>query len=205
MIGHRTITIEHLPNEVFLGIFSFHRLLSGSYLPPAVGRPPSAAWRWHTLAHVCQRWRDIIFSSLRHLETRLIIPRKSPKTPLDSWPALPLSVWYSHSNKYMPKEQKADVVAAFDHSDRIREICLPTEMDDSFWTSIGNKSFLESERLELYGPPTITLPHEFLGRSGPLPGYAVFSWMTSTSLHYHNFSSQDGSRLSSPWPSHPHR
>jgi len=69
----------------------------------------------------------------------------------------------------MPKEQKADVVAAFDHSDRIREICLPTEMDDSFWTSIGNKSFLELERLELYGPPTITLPHEFLGRSGPLP------------------------------------
>src|SRR5712671_6238695 len=169
MIGHRTITIEHLPNEVFLGIFSFHRLLSGSYLPLAVGRPPSAAWRWHTLAHVCQRWRDLIFSSLRQLEARLIIPRKSPKTPLDSWPALPLSVWYEGNNNYVPEAQEADVAAAFEHSDRIREIRLPVTMGYSLWRSICNKSFPELEHLTLVGPSRVTPPPEFLGQTTPLP------------------------------------
>src|SRR5712671_5779794 len=204
MIGHRTITIEHLPNEVFLGIFSFHRLLSGSYLPLAVGRPPSAAWRWHTLAHVCQRWRDLIFSSLRQLEARLIIPRKSPKTPLDSWPALPLSVWYEGNNNYVPEAQEADVAAAFEHSDRIREIRLPVTMGYSLWRSICNKSFPELEHLTLVGPSRVTPPPEFLGSTTPPPrlrrilGRFPPSCITPTSLV------QPGSRLSSPWPFHPH-
>ncbi|KAH9954681.1 hypothetical protein BC827DRAFT_1386724 [Russula dissimulans] len=166
MEDHRELTIHCLPNELLLHIFSFHRLLSGEH-----NRPPPAAWRWHTLAHVCQRWRHLMFTSLRHLEARLIVPRKSPKTPLDFWPALPLSVWYESDNYPMSVEQKADVVAAFKHSDRIREIRLPTAMGYLFWTSICNKSFLELEYLALSGlrPMTIRLPHEFLGGSTPSP------------------------------------
>jgi len=76
MVDHRAISIEYLPNEFLLHIFSFHRLLSGQSYPD---RPLSVAWRWHTLAHVCQQWRDLIFWSLCHLEVRLTIPRKSPK------------------------------------------------------------------------------------------------------------------------------
>jgi len=170
MVDHRAITIECLPNELLLHIFSFHRLLSGQSYPDC---PPSVAWRWHTLAHVCQRWRDLVFWSLHHLEARLTIPRKSPKMPLYSWPALPLSIWYSaFDHQYsmrVPKDQRADVVAAFEYSDRIREICLPTEMGYSFWASVGGKSFLELEHLELYGPPFITLPREFLCGPTPLP------------------------------------
>jgi len=100
-----------------------------------------------------------------------MIPRKSPKTPLslDSWPALPLSIWYPDDGNSMQEEQKADVVAAFKHSHRIREIDLLITMDYSFLTSIRNKSFPELEHLALIGPPSITLPPEFLGRSTPLP------------------------------------
>ena len=171
MVDHRAISIEYLPNEFLLHIFSFHQLLSGQSYPD---RPLSVAWRWHTLAHVCQQWRDLIFWSLCHLEVRLTIPRKSPKTPLYSWPALPLSVWYSafdyQYSLRMLKDQRADVVAAFEYSDRICEICLPTEMGDySFWASVSGKSFLELEHLELYGPPFIDLPDDFLCGPTPLP------------------------------------
>src|SRR5712672_3905360 len=123
MVYHRAVTVQSLPNEVLLYIFPFHKLLSGTNK-----RPPPVAWRWHTLAHVCQRWRDLIFGSLRHLGARLVIPRNSPKTSLDSWPALPLSIWYD-SGGPMSSEQMADVVAAFEHSSRIREITLPITID----------------------------------------------------------------------------
>ncbi|KAH9954653.1 hypothetical protein BC827DRAFT_1158618 [Russula dissimulans] len=164
MVDHRTFTIQYLPNELLLHIFSSHRLLSNTSR-----RPLSVAWRWHTLAHVCQRWRHLIFASLRHLEARLVIPRKSPETPLESWPEPPLSVWYDSNNPRMSKEQNADVVAAFEHSDRIREIHLPMTMGHLFWTSICNKSFLELEYLALSGLRPNTLPREFLGGSIPSP------------------------------------
>src|SRR5882672_7385661 len=90
MVDHCAFTIQSLPNEVLLYIFSFHRLLSGTN-----NRPPAVAWRWHMLTHVCQRWQHLIFGLLRHLGARLVIPMNSLKTPLDSWPALPLSVWYN--------------------------------------------------------------------------------------------------------------
>ncbi|KAH9954679.1 hypothetical protein BC827DRAFT_953767 [Russula dissimulans] len=166
MVDH--LTIQCLPNELLLHVFSFHRLLSGTNK-----RPPSVAWRWHTLAHVCQRWRDLIFMSLRHLKACLVIPRKSPETPLDSWPALPLSVWYDSSNGRISDAQRDDLVAAFEHSDRIRELSFPMSMGDSVWTSICNKSFLELEHLALEGLPMYypfptALPREFLGGStGP--------------------------------------
>ena len=158
------VTIQYLPNELLLRIFSVHRLLSATK-----NRPPSVAWKWHTLAHVCQQWRDLIFTSLRHLEARLVIPRKSPKTPLDSWPVLPLSVWYDLDMGRMSEEQKADVVATLEHSDRIREIHLPMTMARSFWTSIWNKSFPELEHLALSGLRPVTLLHGFLGGSTPSP------------------------------------
>jgi len=163
MVDH---TIQSLPNEVLLYVFSFHRLLSGTN-----NRPPGVAWRWHTLTHVCQRWRDLIFGSLRHLGAYLVIPRNSPKTPLDSWPALPLSIWYDSGTGRISEEQKADTVAAFKHPDRIREIHLPTTMAFFFRTLICNKSFPELEHLTLPGFPgcPFTLPVEFLGGSTPSP------------------------------------
>ncbi|KAH9954676.1 hypothetical protein BC827DRAFT_1272425 [Russula dissimulans] len=161
MVDHHTLTIQYLPNELLLHIFSFHRLLSGEH-----NRPPPAARRWHRLAHVCQRWRNLIFASLHHLEARLIIPRKSPETPLDSWPALPLSVWYE-GYAHASKKQIADIVPAFEHSERIREIRLSMKMRRSFWTPFRNKSSPELEHLALLGIDDcfcpIALPHEFLG------------------------------------------
>ena len=167
MVDHRILTIQSLPNEVLLYVFSFHRLLSGTN-----DRPPAVAWRWHTLTHVCQRWRHLILGSLRHLGARLVIPRNSLKTPSDSWLALPLSIWYE-SEDYMSSKQMAEVVAAFEHSDRIREISLPVTMGHPFWKQRhNNESFLELEHLALSGFRQdffpIVLPRDFFGGStGP--------------------------------------
>jgi len=116
---------------------------------------------------MCQRWRDLIFifRSLRHFGVHFVVSRKSPKTPLDSLPALPLSVWYPPED-CMPSEQVADIVAAFEHSDHIYETSLPPTMGYSFWKPLCKKSFLELEHLAFswYGNP-LALPSEFLGGS----------------------------------------
>jgi len=72
----------------------------------------------------------------------------------------------------MSSEQMADVVAAFEHSNRIREITLPITIDHPFWRLTNEyKSFLELEHLALsvvYDYPfPIVLPREFLGVGGP--------------------------------------
>jgi len=69
----------------------------------------------------------------------------------------------------MPEEKKADIVAALEHSDRIREISLPMEICYSLWTSINDKLFPELEHLTLLGSRRIALPREFFGGSTPLP------------------------------------
>jgi hypothetical protein len=77
-----------LPDDVLLDIFDHHRLAAQDY---SVLEP----WEWHRLAHVCKRWRTIIFDSPRRLELRLVYTyRKPPRKNLDCWPDLPLSIWY---------------------------------------------------------------------------------------------------------------
>jgi len=72
----------------------------------------------------------------------------------------------------MSSEQEAKAVAAFENSDRIREISLPVTMVYLFWGHLRNKkSFQELEHLVLsesrrFFSPT-ALPYEFLG--GPSP------------------------------------
>jgi len=68
----------------------------------------------------------------------------------------------------MSSEQLAKVVAAFEHSDRIREIFLPVSMIYPLWGQLrSKKSFHELEHLVFSEScrviPLATLPHEFLG------------------------------------------
>jgi len=51
----RQLSIGNLPNEVLLEIFASlgcHAAYMYAWLP-----------QWHTLVHVCQRWRYVVFSS----------------------------------------------------------------------------------------------------------------------------------------------
>ena len=60
----RIVLIDPLPDDVFLEIFDFFCLYDFTEYP--VQR-----MKWLILAHVCQRWRRIIFASPRRLDLYL--------------------------------------------------------------------------------------------------------------------------------------
>ena len=109
----RSTSIEVLPDDVLLIIFSSYRASSPMY--------------WHRLTHVCRRWRHIVFASPRGLDLRLYC---KPGTPilkiLDYWPALPLNVQYRECQTFDPpsSEDEDNIVAALKHSDRIHSISV---------------------------------------------------------------------------------
>ena len=49
---------------------------------------------WHTLVHVCRKWRNIVFGSPRRLDLRLYCTEKTPvRKTLEVWPLLPIVVY----------------------------------------------------------------------------------------------------------------
>src|SRR6266702_3165667 len=109
----RNASIGVLPDDALLQIFGSYRA--------------SSPLHWHRLAHVCRRWRRIVFSSPRGLDLRLYCKHGTPvlKT-LDCWPALPIVVQYRGCpmlNPPTPKDED-NIVAALKHSDRVCSISL---------------------------------------------------------------------------------
>ncbi|KAH9052269.1 hypothetical protein EDB87DRAFT_536188 [Lactarius vividus] len=116
---HRTgpcsqqVMIEMLPDDVLLNIF-----LQFLYTSPQF---------WPTLAHVCRRWRQIVFTSPLGLDLRLFCTYGTPvlKT-LGCWPALPVVIQYGGSPtlESPSPEDEDNIVAALKHSDRVGSISL---------------------------------------------------------------------------------
>jgi hypothetical protein len=79
----RSVTIYSVPEDVLLDIFDF-------YLHHA----PDPTWdAWHTLVHICQRWRSVVFDSPRRLNLRLLCDANRPvEEMLDIWPNFPIVV-----------------------------------------------------------------------------------------------------------------
>jgi hypothetical protein len=104
-------TIEVLPEDILLDIFDFYRL-------DAMERP----WKWHRLAHVCRIWRLLITISSRRLDLRILCEYGAPFGDiLQSWPTLPLVVWYNDSKS---SSLSKDIVVALRRPDRVCEIDL---------------------------------------------------------------------------------
>ena len=83
---HRQVTIETLPDDVLLKIFR-------SFID-AMEFHESASDEWHSLVHVCRRWRYLAYTSPRHLNLQLLckLPRRSVKKMLRIWPELPIFI-----------------------------------------------------------------------------------------------------------------
>jgi len=155
---HRSASIEALPDDAFLEIFRF-------YVDEAQG-----AEGWHTLVHVCRRWRNLIFASPRHLNLRLRCTERTPvREMLDIWPALPILV-YSDPMTWLLEtgDSEDNIIAALEHKDRVYEICLhhvPT------YVLVGLFGYMEElfpalENLLLFSMGLV-LPDSFLGGSAP--------------------------------------
>jgi len=151
------VTIGVLPNTVLLEIFSFYVDLL---------RPDDDGW--HTLVHVCRRWRFVVFDSPRRLDLRLLCTPKRPLKSLDIWPALPIVINFLAKGK-RPRGM-ANVIAALKQHCRVRTICIqgvPSSLMKKF--AVMKKPFPELTHLELESKDENVpfLPDSFLCGSAP--------------------------------------
>jgi hypothetical protein len=102
------MTIDMLPDVALLKIFDFY---------------VDEKWieAWHTLVHVCRKWRNIVFGSPRRLDLRLYCTARTPvRETLDVWPQLPIAVWGNCHNVWGMN----NIIAALEHNDHICELAL---------------------------------------------------------------------------------
>ncbi|KAI0295078.1 hypothetical protein B0F90DRAFT_1753051 [Multifurca ochricompacta] len=64
--GQRSRIVDRVPENILLDIFDHHRL------DVVLTTGSCNSWKWHRLAHVCRKWRSVVFSSPRRLELRLV-------------------------------------------------------------------------------------------------------------------------------------
>ncbi|KAI9437232.1 hypothetical protein H4582DRAFT_2077629 [Lactarius indigo] len=159
----RGLTIDALPNEILLEVFDCHRLLT-------LESASSGLWEWHRLAHVCRKWRDIVFASPHRLDLRLVYTYAKPvRESVDCWPTFPIVIWYP-TERLVP-EDESNVVAALRYPDRICEINLiVTRSLLSKSYALLRAPFPALERLRLRSQDTmrsLILPTAFLGGAAP--------------------------------------
>jgi hypothetical protein len=76
---------------------------------------------WHTLVHVCRKWRKVVFGSPRRLDLRLHCKAGTPvRKMLDVWPLFPIIVKGYHHKKWGVD----NFIATLEHNDRICQIVL---------------------------------------------------------------------------------
>ena len=112
------VTIDTVPDVALIEIFDFYMAEALHYDP---FRHNSEAWI--ILAHVCQKWRDIVFGSPCRLNVRLFFhARRSVRVMLDTWPPLPIDIWGCDGD--LGLWGMNNIVAALEHNDRIQNIEL---------------------------------------------------------------------------------
>ncbi|KAF8502625.1 hypothetical protein F5888DRAFT_1109084 [Russula emetica] len=80
---------------------------------------------WITLAHVCRRWRTVVFQSPHRLNLRLhCTPNTRARDTLDIWPPLPLVIqdFYGGLNRMNGTSGVDNIIAALEHNNRVCQI-----------------------------------------------------------------------------------
>jgi F-box-like len=153
--------INRLPDEVFLEIFDFYR--QGTI------HQYDHQWRkkyaWFNLAHVCRRWRAVMFASSSRLDLNIIVGPDKPgqiKTILSGH----LPILIDHSEPYGPSEMpgigsalwRMRAALASEHRDRVREISISFKFRgcdgifNKYIRATTNYHFPALESLVLYFP-----------------------------------------------------
>ena len=150
------MTIEMLCDDILLYIF--HHYLSAT---PKL---------WPTLAWVCQRWRQIIFTSPLGLNLRLYCTHGTPvlKT-LDCWPVLPIAIQYGGAPNLDPPAPEDDdnIIAALKQSGRVRSISLTLTNSLLEKLSVISEPFSALEEVTLLSRDNLQLNLPSAFRWGP--------------------------------------
>ena len=128
---------------------------------------------WYALAHVCRRWRYVVFESPRRLNLRLhCTSKRRVREMLGVWPALPIVIW----DLWSSISDEDNIVAALEHRDRVCEIKLRrlTRLQLEKLMPLMQESFpaltklqIESHDELLASDALLVLPDSFLGGSAP--------------------------------------
>ncbi len=111
----RAIKIDMLPDDVFLLVFDFCM---------DACRFSNKYYWWHGLAHVCRRWRQLIFASPRRLNLQLHCSGTTPALEnLGLWPEIPIVI---DDRRMVPPTplQLDNLFAALEHPSRVRGVTL---------------------------------------------------------------------------------
>jgi hypothetical protein len=131
-------------------------------------------WEWLTLAHVCRRWRHVVFGSPIRLDLRIFCTERTPVRKwksLDIWPEFPLALRFYVESQWDDSELEDNLDsldAALEHCDRVREIEItsPVEVLWEGLVTAMEEPFpaLRSLRFDSLDQ-VIPLPHTFLNGS----------------------------------------
>lgn len=164
------VTFGTLPDDILLQLFDFCRV---GHNP--LGSPFHPILEWHRLVHVCQRWRQIMFSSPRRLDLYLLCTCGTPvRRDLGLWPGFPILVDYvnypNYSCKILSPADEDNIIAALGHTDRVRCLKLPVTS-----LLLGKVAAVAQEPLPILTQLWLSsndenmsaLPGTFLGPSAP--------------------------------------
>ena len=156
-----------LPDSALLEIFDFCRIDNNRY--GITFRPSS----WHSLVHVCRRWRYIMFASPIRLDLTLLCTYGTPvRKNLGCWPPLPIVVdYFTYWDRRSPASNYEDnIIAALEQPDRVRRLKLDvTNTQMAMVTSVMQVPFpmLTDLYLSSNDKNVPVLPDAFLGGSAP--------------------------------------
>ena len=144
-----------LPDVALLEIFHFY--MDGS----------ARTEEWHTLVHVCRKWRNVVFGSPRRLNLRLRCTEGTPvRKTIDAWPLLPILIQGSGNWTW----GMDNIIAALEHNDRIRILKLfdVTSSQMEKVLAAMQQPFPALQYLTLISlNETSVVPASFLGGSAP--------------------------------------
>ena len=156
------MTINTLPDDALLEIFNRYREDQLYFF----------TWWWKTLAHVCRRWRRIVFASPGHLHLLLACNGSTPTTTsLGIWPSFPIAItcfpWHAQAEGGIK-----NIIAALRCHDRVSEITFDGLKDSALerLAAVMQEPLPALTYLRLAsrdGRGAVVLPDSFLGGSAP--------------------------------------
>jgi hypothetical protein len=160
------VTISILPDDVLIEVFDFYVDQPGSLRHAREDA-------WHTLIHVSQRWRRIVFASPRRLNLQLLCTNKrSVREMLDIWPELPIVVFARArgGNSKAQWIEMTNAIAALEQHDRVCSINIQ-DIHSPLLKILAaiRTSFPALTDLSLWSKDqrAPVLPDSFLGSSAP--------------------------------------
>ncbi len=152
-----------LPDNVLLEIFDLYRS-NHDYASRTV-------WRWHLLVHVCQRWRQIVFTSPHRLNLQILCTHGTPvRKNLGIWPAFPIVIDYCYSGSGITPHDEDNVIAALEHRNHVCYVRLDiTGLQLGEMATVMQEPFPVLTRLFIGSDDenAPVLPDGFLGGSAP--------------------------------------